>query len=38
VFKDDKPIKSTDRVKVVQKPDDKDKDGVQVNEFLKTMF
>ncbi|CAD5221144.1 unnamed protein product [Bursaphelenchus xylophilus] len=28
-FKDDKPLKSTDRVKVVQKADDKDKDAVQ---------
>ncbi|KAE9554766.1 hypothetical protein FO519_002027 [Halicephalobus sp. NKZ332] len=28
-FKDDKPVKSTDRLKVVSKPDDKDKDGIQ---------
>ncbi|KAI6176919.1 Twitchin [Aphelenchoides bicaudatus] len=28
-YKDDKPLKSTDRVKVIQKPDDKDKDAVQ---------
>ncbi|KAH7722645.1 immunoglobulin I-set domain-containing protein [Aphelenchoides avenae] len=28
-FKDDKPIKGTDRVKITQKPDDKDKEGTQ---------
>ena len=28
-FKDDKPVKATDRVKTLTKPDDKDKEGVQ---------
>ncbi|KAI6215063.1 Twitchin [Aphelenchoides besseyi] len=28
-FKDDKPVVSSDRIKIVQKPDDKDKEGTQ---------
>lgn len=28
-FKDDKPIKTTDRIKLLSKPDDKDKEGTQ---------
>lgn len=28
-FKDDKPVKTSDRVKISAKPDDKDKEGTQ---------
>ena len=33
-FKDDKPLKASDRVKIISKQDDKDKDGFQVSTIL----